>query len=64
MKQAWKYLILDLLDDYIDAQTQEEKFNALGDQGWELVTVIPTTGWSGQGISSKSTAYFKKEVQW
>lgn len=42
--EVWEYLVLS--DQYDDsARSDQQRFNALGDDGWELVAVEPHPDW-------------------
>ena len=64
MAKQWEYLVIplhEISDGKADSYTQQVELKELGKEGWELVAVIPTTGWDGKGIASPSKAYFKRE---
>lgn len=66
----WEYKVVDLGSEVgsegeSQVTQQEEEFNCLGQEGWELVAVIPEVYASeteaDHGTSNSSKAYFKRE---
>ena len=77
--QKWEYLRLinersedDNLFYWLDMPEKstkllppEERLTALGQQGWELVSVLPTSTWSGErmsGYTTRTTYWLKRSI--
>ncbi len=56
----WEYLVFRLSEYAEHVEIDQRSLNELGNKGWELVTVIPATGWAGRGQATFSTAYLKR----
>jgi hypothetical protein len=78
--QKWEFLRLinernedDTLfywQDLPEVSTKElppqERMNRLGQEGWELITVFPSSTWSGErmaGYTTRTTYWLKRAVQ-
>ena len=66
----WEYRVIEVEDEEVNADRSvayEEVLNALGDEGWELVTVteteyVDTFDPDDDGVASGATvAYLKRE---
>ena len=66
----WEYRVIEFEDEEVNADRSvayEEVLNALGDEGWELVTVteteyVDTFDPDDEGVASGATvAYLKRE---
>lgn len=65
--EKWEYKIISLpVKGIIDISLDQEKvsslLNQLGEEGWELVTLISDTGTSWAAGSKKKQCIFKRKV--
>ncbi|WP_106494642.1 DUF4177 domain-containing protein [Lentibacillus sp. Marseille-P4043] len=57
--EPWKYAITG-----VDSPELEEKLNSLGQEGWELINIIPQVGGMGNTVSVDfNHLVFKRKIE-
>ena len=49
MTDVWEYRLHNV--SFRWGANQEQKFNSLGREGWEMVAFMPGKGWGGKGYA-------------